>query len=117
MTPLSYLTIMAPTTGVYKEKGYKFLSFAHPVASESEVKGHLKILKKEYFDARHHGYAYILGPGKEKYRAFDDGEPNHSTGEPILGQIRSRKFNECVDCGSPVFRWGEVRNWRIDQCL
>ena len=46
MTPSSYLTIMAPTIGVYKEKGNKFLSFAYPVTSESEVKGHLKILKK-----------------------------------------------------------------------
>ncbi|MEJ0056464.1 MAG: YigZ family protein [Bacteroidota bacterium] len=96
MVPFSYLTIQAPVQGIYKEKGSKFLAFASPVGSEEEVKNNLKALKKEYFDARHHGYAYVLGPGKEKYRAFDDGEPNHSTGDPILGQIRSKNLTNVL---------------------
>ena len=53
-------------------------------------------IEKKYFDASHHGYAYILGPAQERYRAFDDGEPNHSTGDPILGQIRSRKLTDVL---------------------
>ncbi|HSI90314.1 MAG TPA: YigZ family protein, partial [Adhaeribacter sp.] len=44
---------------------------------------------KTYYDARHHCYAYLLGADKKTYRANDDGEPNHSAGDPILGQIRS----------------------------
>ncbi len=96
MAPFSYLTIQASSKGNYKEKGSKFLAFAYPVTSEEEIKSYLKILKKEYFDARHHGYAYILGLGKEKSRAFDDGEPNHSTGDPILGQIRSRNLTNVL---------------------
>ena len=96
MTVFSYTTIQAPSEGNYKEKGSKFLAFAYPVSTEEKIKDHLKALKKKYFDARHHGYAYILGTGGETYRAFDDGEPNHSTGDPILGQIRSRKLTNVL---------------------
>jgi uncharacterized YigZ family protein len=96
MASFSYLTIKAPSGGQYKEKGSKFLAFAFPVKSEEEIKKHLKILRKEYFDARHHGYAFILGPDKEKYRAVDDGEPSHSTGDPILGQLRSRNLTNVL---------------------
>jgi uncharacterized YigZ family protein len=96
MVPFSYLTIRAASNGNYREKGSKFLAIAYPVTSEEEVKSYLKMLRKEYFDARHQGYAYILGPGKEKYRSFDDGEPNHSTGDPILGQIRSRNLTDVL---------------------
>jgi uncharacterized YigZ family protein len=96
MAIYSYHTLQAPCQGLYKEKGSKFMAFAYPVDTEEAVKEHIRLLKKEYFDARHHGYAYILGPGQEKRRAFDDGEPSHSTGDPILGQIRSRKLTDVL---------------------
>ncbi|AKQ46288.1 Xaa-Pro dipeptidase [Rufibacter radiotolerans] len=85
----TYRTIEAPVEGLYKEKGSKFIARAYPVRSEEEVKEILQALRKEYFDARHHCYAYLLGADKATYRANDDGEPNHSAGDPILGQIRS----------------------------
>ncbi|MDJ1483277.1 YigZ family protein [Cytophagaceae bacterium YF14B1] len=92
----TYLTIAAPSEGLYKEKGSKFLAFAYPARTEDEVKDHLTQLRKTYFDARHHCYAYILGADKTKYRANDDGEPNHSAGDPILGQIRSRNLTDVL---------------------
>ena len=96
MTTYSYRTLQAPCQGLYKEKGSKFMAFAYPVDTEASVKEHLRLLRKEYFDARHQGYAYVLGPGREKYRAFDDGEPGHSTGDPILGQIRSKNLTNVL---------------------
>ncbi len=84
-----YLTIAAPSTGVFKEKGSKFLAYAYPVNSEAEIKEIMANIRKEYFDARHHCYAYRLGPTGNVYRANDDGEPNHSAGDPILGQLKS----------------------------
>ncbi len=96
MATFSYLTIQSPVNGQYKEKGSKFLAFAFPVGSEVEVRSRVKALKKEYFDARHQGYAYVLGPDKEKFHAYDDGEPNHSTGDPILGQIRSKNLTNVL---------------------
>jgi len=85
----TYQTIAAPSQGLYKEKGSKFIALAYPVYSEEEVKELLAELRRQYYDARHHCYAYTLGADKSRYRANDDGEPNHSAGDPILGQIRS----------------------------
>jgi len=96
MASHSFQTLLKPSTGIYKEKGSKFLAFAYPVQGEEEVKEKIRLLKKEYFDARHHGYAWILGPEKDRFRAFDDGEPNHSTGDPILGQIKSRNLTNVL---------------------
>ncbi len=89
MQTFSYHTIEGPSQGVYKEKGSKFLAFAYPVDSEIEIKEKIDALKKEYFDARHHCFAWVLGADKARFRSFDDGEPNHSAGDPILGKIRS----------------------------
>lgn len=96
MDLFSYLTIDHPTTGLYKEKGSKFLAFALPVETEDQVRTHLESLRKEYFDARHHCFAWMLGAERKHFRAFDDGEPNHSAGDPILGQIRSRSLTNVL---------------------
>ena len=92
----TYRTIAAPSEGLYKEKGSKFIALAYPVASEEEIKEIYADLKKQYYDARHHCYAYILGADKSRYRANDDGEPNHSAGDPILGQIRSADLSNVL---------------------
>jgi len=96
MEVFSYRTIHQPSEGQYKEKGSKFLGFAYPVQTEEEVKQRIMELKKKYFDARHHCFAYVLGADKARFRAFDDGEPNHSAGDPILGQIRSKNLTDVL---------------------
>ena len=92
----TYRTIKAPAEGLYKEKGSKFLAFAFPVRSVEEVKQHLDRLRKEYFDARHHCYAYILGPRKDAYRVNDDGEPSGTGGRPIHGQLLSADLTDTL---------------------
>jgi len=92
----TYLTIRAPSQGIYKEKGSKFLAFAFAVRTEEEIKNNIATLRKTYHDARHHCYAYILGADQLLYRANDDGEPNHSAGDPTLGQIRSRNLTDVL---------------------
>lgn len=94
--PDTYLTLKSESQGLYKEKGSKFLAFAYPVRSEQEVKEILDQLKKQYYDARHHCYAYILGATGQEFRANDDGEPGHSAGDPILGQIRSNNLTNTL---------------------
>jgi uncharacterized YigZ family protein len=93
---VSFRTIAQPATGLYKEKGSKFMAFAFPVKTEEEIQLQLGLLKKKYFDARHHCFAWMLGPGKQTFRAFDDGEPGHSAGDPILGQIRSHDLTDIL---------------------
>lgn len=92
----TYLTITRTSESLYKEKGSKFIGLAYPIGSEQDIKAILDELHKKYYDARHHCYAYILGPKGDKYRANDDGEPNHSAGDPILGQIRSSNLTNTL---------------------
>lgn len=84
-----YRTIQAKSEGLYKEKGSKFIALAFPVIDEIEIKVILQELRKSYYDARHHCYAYRLEPDKKKFRSNDDGEPSGSAGKPILGQLHS----------------------------
>ena len=92
----SYLTLSSSSESLYKEKGSKFIGIALPVGSEDEVKEKLDGIRKQYYDARHHCYAYILGQKAEQLRANDDGEPNHSAGDPILGQIKSKTLTNTL---------------------
>ena len=92
----TYKTLAAPSEGLYKEKGSKFLAFAYPVRTIDEVKTHLEQLRKDYFDARHHCYAYILGPNKDAWRANDDGEPSGTGGRPIHGQLLSADLTDTL---------------------
>ncbi len=85
----TYQSIKAKSSGFFKDKGSKFYAFAFPVKTEEEVKQYQDELKKEYHDARHHVYAFVLGADGKNFRASDDGEPVNSSGAPVLGQIRS----------------------------
>lgn len=85
----TYQTIKNVSEGLYKEKGSKFIAFAHPVQTLSEVKPILDHYRKIYHDARHVCYAYVLGPEGAEFRANDDGEPSGTAGRPIHGQIQS----------------------------
>ena len=93
----TYKMLSAPGEGLYKEKGSKFIATAFTVTSEDEVKQALTEVKKKYYDARHHCYAYMIGPDKSWFRSSDDGEPSGTAGKPILNQILSKDVtNVCV---------------------
>lgn len=77
------------STGIYKEKGSKFIGMAVACYTETEAKEFLDRWRKEHYQARHLCYAYRFGVDQKVYRANDDGEPNNSAGAPILGQIQS----------------------------
>ena len=90
------MTIAEPSEAIYKERSSKFLTYAYPVESETEIKELLDALRKEYYDATHHCYAYRLGPQGEQFRANDDGEPSGTAGKPILGQLLSANLTNCL---------------------
>lgn len=95
-TVTTYYTIEKPSNGIFKDKGSKFLSFAYPVNNEEIIKKTIEKIRKEYFDARHHCYAYRLGPDKLLYRFNDDGEPSGTAGKPIYGQIQSNNLTNIL---------------------
>ena len=93
---VTYRCIEQPSYGEYREKGSKFFAFAFPVFSEDDIRKHQQELREQFHDARHHCYAWILGNDGEHYRANDDGEPGHSAGDPILGQLRSENLTNSL---------------------
>lgn len=92
----SYRSISAPSEGLFKDNGSRFIARAYPVETEEEIRDIVSSLKKEYHDARHHCYAWRLGYRGDRFRASDDGEPSGSSGKPILGQIDSRGLSDVL---------------------
>ncbi len=92
----AYSSIAAPSEGLFKDNGSRFIALAYPVETEQQVKELVAALRKEYHDARHHCYAYRLGYKGEVFRSSDDGEPSGSAGRPILGQIDSAGLSDIL---------------------
>ncbi|MBP6576539.1 MAG: YigZ family protein [Chryseobacterium sp.] len=92
-----FQTIEKPIEDILmKEKGSKFIGFAFPVNSESDIKDSLNQLKSIHPKATHHCYAYRLGINGENYRANDDGEPSGSAGLPIYNQLLAHQITNVL---------------------
>lgn len=87
-------TIAALSTGIYKDRGSKFLAFAEPIADEEQAKQRIAWYKKKYHDARHVCYAYRLG--ENLWRTKDDGEPHGTAGMPILRSIDAKGLDNII---------------------
>ena len=92
----TYYTLCGEAEALYKDKGSKFLAYAYPVNDEEQIRERLDALRKRYYDATHHCYAWRLGPRGETFRANDDGEPSSTAGKPILGQLLSREVTDTL---------------------
>lgn len=82
--------------GLFKDKGSRFIARAYPIESEEQVKDILTSVKKEFHDARHHCYAWVLGFDPVRFRMNDDGEPSGTAGRPIYGQLLSAGFSNVL---------------------
>ncbi|MDR0988744.1 MAG: YigZ family protein [Prevotellaceae bacterium] len=91
-----YKTIAAPSEGVYVEKRSRFIAVALPVCTPEQVKQQLDAYRKQYYDARHICYAYVLGSERSLFRSSDDGEPSGTAGKPILGQLNSHELTDVL---------------------
>ena len=113
MTSDSYHTLAGPAEAIYKEKSSKFLAYAYPVESEEEIRTLLDALRKKYYDATHHCYAWRLGPHGETFRANDDGEPSGTAGMPTRSRRpkRSERPKSWSGRSIPSWRWS-FRTWR-----
>nr|WP_297161550.1 YigZ family protein [uncultured Dysgonomonas sp.] len=98
----TFKTVKEISKGLFTEKKSKFISFAIPVQTVEDVKIEVEKYRKEYYDARHVCWAYMLGSGRDEFRSNDDGEPSGTAGKPILGQINS---NELTDILIVVIRY------------
>ena len=92
----TYRTIESEAHGLFRDRGSRFIAIAIPVSSQEEIKSRLAGLRKEYHDARHHCFAWMLAPDRQAWRISDDGEPSGTAGKPILGQINSRELTNVL---------------------
>ena len=70
----------------YVDKRSRFLGLVQPAGSEDEARAVIAACKKQYHDARHNCWCYLLRDGTERYS--DDGEPQGTAGIPMLEVFR-----------------------------
>ena len=92
----TFKTVKDIAQGIYTDKKSKFVAYAIPVQTVEDVKTELEKYKKQYYDARHICWAYMLGADRKEFRANDDGEPSGTAGKPILGQINSNELTDIL---------------------
>jgi uncharacterized YigZ family protein len=92
----TYRTITKPAEGVFKDRGSKFIAFAYPITSESEIKPIVTKLKTEHTKANHHCWAMRLSPDRSVFRVNDDGEPSGTAGRPILNVLLSHNITNVL---------------------
>ena len=78
----------------FKERSSVFIGECYYVSSDNEVLPILEKIKKKYFDATHHCFAYKLSNGNFKFS--DDGEPNGTAGKRILNAIEHFNLENCI---------------------
>jgi len=77
-----------------KEKGSEFIAIVYPVDNEESAQNYLQSIRKKYYDATHHCFAYRLNSGESKYS--DDGEPKGSAGIRILNSIEHFSLSDVL---------------------
>lgn len=66
------------------EKKSRFLADLRPVHTQEEALSFIEEIRKRYWDASHHCYAWVLGSDGLNVRYSDDGEPAMTAGRPML---------------------------------
>lgn len=94
-TPELYTTLAGEGSDEFEEKRSLFIGHAKHVTSEDEAMDFIKSKKKEYGDATHNCWAYLLKGGIVA-RYSDDGEPQGTAGVPMLEAIRKSGVSDCV---------------------
>lgn len=87
-----FKTIKENVTQDIEEKRSKFIANAYYVENVDEAEKIIKMVKKQYYDANHNCYAYIVKANQVVKRFSDDGEPNGTAGSPILNVLEKNKL-------------------------
>lgn len=95
---MSYHTLAQACHAGIEIKKSQFLAYAYPIHNREQALFHVEQLKKQFPDARHHCWAYIIGnPHNTTSAGFDDdGEPNGTAGKPILNVLQHKAIGNCI---------------------
>jgi len=78
------------------EKRSKFIANVYPVSSQAEANDIINKIKKQYYDAKHNVYAYII-EGTSTYSKYtDDGEPQGTAGLPIIDMLQKQNLKNVL---------------------
>lgn len=93
----TFRTLAAPAQHeIDKIKGSRFLGFAAPMSTEDGARAFVDGLREAHPEARHVVWALRLGPGMDRFRYSDDGEPRGTGGPPLLRHIDGRDLKDVV---------------------
>ncbi|MFZ4619936.1 MAG: IMPACT family protein [Bacteroidota bacterium] len=79
-----------------KVEGSRFIADLFPVTEEEEAKNKLGDVRKRYYDATHHTFAYIIGAEKNIVRYSDDGEPSGTAGVKIHSALTAKNCSDVL---------------------
>lgn len=92
----SYKTIGKVYSAEITEKHSRFIATVTPASTVQEATDFINKIKKDYWDARHNAYAYVLNENNI-VRFSDDGEPHSTAGKPILDVINGNGLKDvCI---------------------
>ena len=93
---MNYRTVYEGGKGEIVEKKSRFIGEVFSVETEEEAAEIVGNIKKQYWDARHHCWAYVIGGAQVQERFSDDGEPGGTAGKPILEVIRGHELKNVL---------------------
>lgn len=80
-----FKTILERGTAEIEEKKSRFIADIFYIENSKQAEEKIKEIKKKYFDAKHHCYAYrVIENNAIKEKQSDDGEPSGTAGAPML---------------------------------
>lgn len=89
----SFRTILEQIEAQIVEKKSKFISIVYPVHDKEEAENIIKMTKKQFYDAKHHCFAYrVIEEEGLLERCSDDGEPQGTAGAPLLTILRGNEL-------------------------
>ncbi len=91
----AYRTIAREAVAEYVDRRSRFIATVRPVTDEESALQFIAAKKKEYWDARHNVYAYVLRDGGIS-RFSDDNEPQGTAGLPTLEVLQKQGLTDCV---------------------
>ena len=90
-------TILDSNTATVIEKKSKFISNLFYVSTKEEAEAKIREMQKQYYDARHHCFAYVICEKESLVeRASDDGEPVGTAGSPMLQLLKKYELQNVL---------------------
>lgn len=93
------------------EKKSRFIADIFYVENRQEAENKIKDVKKKYYDAKHHCFAYSVFEENGRLDRFsDDGEPSGTAGSPMLNILTSNNLCNVVAVVTRYFGGVLLRN-------